>query len=291
MIDFSEVSTTLKGLSGSGINALPFAFLVAGWVPGIVGMTIITLLTLSTMRLTVLVSHSVKRRMMVHGLAAAGEPLGFRQVSSYLMGKWGVFLVDTSLIACQLGGNMAFVAFMISNLGAITNHSISNSTLMLWLFPMMLAISLLPNTRLLSPVSHLGNVALLLAIATVFSVGFSSSTKATLVNNLQTEPNFTDTSGLFLFIGIAAFALCGHAEVLSISMDSSDVTNYMRTLNLCLLALFFAYTSFSIISIACFGAQTASNILINLGQSGFVNIVRGLMTIVVGCNVSLNFQV
>lgn len=307
---FQAFSLTMKSVVGSGIIALPFAVSQAGWLAGTFGMVLIAILSRLTMRQMIQCVHvireqraDVKRRQgqwVSHddsgATDAAGgdeeDAIGYRQIGGAAFGRSGELIVDIALISCQIGSNCAFIAFIASNLHSVLSSpalfpSLSLSTVVLCLFPVLALLAIPRTTTYLAPTSHLGNLALLVGLSTVVWCGWerrSLDQAAGLPTGLSPLPAFNSVSGLCTFFGVAAFAFSAHAEVVAVESDVQEGSKYLGILDICMSFTALLYVSFALFAYGSFGGDTSSNIFLNLGEHTFVTIVKLCMSIVVCFN-------
>lgn len=87
-----------------------------------------------------------------------------------------------------------------------------------------------------------------------------------------------------MFFGIAAFALCGHAEMMAVERDATDKRSYPSLLMSVMSFITVLYAAFGLFGYAAFHELTASNILLNLGDTRFITLVKCALALVLTCN-------
>ena len=92
----------VKGVAGAGIFALPFAFLQAGLVGGVLGVTLLAFLSASSIKLLV----RVKRRVF------GSHAVTYLDVAERVLGEEAGKLVTVAVVACSLGVSTAYLDFI-----------------------------------------------------------------------------------------------------------------------------------------------------------------------------------
>jgi amino acid permease len=77
-----------------------------------------------------------------------------------------------------------------------------------------------------------------------------------------------------IFFGISAFSYAAHCEVVAVEADAISPQIFARVLPISLAIVFLLYILVSFFAFACFGPLTHPNILLNLGSSIVVDIIK-----------------
>lgn len=214
-------------------------------------------------------------------------------------GEWGRVSADTVLIFTQVGSCAAFLVLVMTNVQACLasyGYQWALEWIALPLAPIVLMLSLPRSTTYLAPAAHFGNMTLLIGIATIVYYGVTS--KSSFLDHVHTKglsnlwhvvselPMYSGHPfGILVFFGISAFAFAAHCEIVAVEADSQSRKVYQMVLPSALAFIAMLYTAVGVFAYACFGAHTDANILLNLGTSTFVNLVR----VALSCTLLVNF--
>jgi amino acid permease len=227
------------------------------------------------------------------------DVIGYQQVAYVAYGEWGRISADTVLIFCQVGSCAAFLVLVLTNIQACLasyGHQWPLSWIAIPLAPIVLMLSLPRSTTYLAPAAHFGNLTLLVGVATIVYYGVTS--KSSYLDHVHTKglsnlwhviselPMYSGHPfGILVFFGISAFAFAAHCEIVAVEADSQSRKVYQMVLPSALVFIACLYVSVGVFAYACFGEHTEANILLNLGTSTFVNLVR----IALSCTLLVNF--
>jgi len=202
--------------------------------------------------------------------------IGFRDIAFFVFGRNGMVFTDFILLACQFGSNCAFVSFIISNISSVREDLGIGESIDFIVFPsiflLLCFLCTRKSTAMLSPFALVGNIALLVGIATCLSAAWYVMRPSPLerhphyhISHIQPR---TDLSGFALFCGMAVFSLTAHSEVLSIFPNARSTSQYQSVLFWVMMFISGLYIFFSIVCAFAWGSTTQSNIFLNVGQAG-----------------------
>jgi len=261
---WETLSTIFKGVVGSGILALPVAFKETGLALGTICLLIFAVISLYTHRIIILTIQALRKKQL-------GGPDGrieYQDLSRYTFGWLGEAISAFSMITTQLGGCVSFLVFIAENMRDVTGVSVVN--VMFCLFPVLTLMALIKDGSLFAGTSHLGNLALILAISTVFWYGFSHSPPS---SDLSKYTHFRP-HGLPIFFGIGVYTFSAHCEVVFIEQSMKKRSEFLSVLTSAFVAITALYLAFGALCYMFFGDQTSEIIFENLGTSNFVLFVK-----------------
>ncbi|XP_073990160.1 proton-coupled amino acid transporter 1 isoform X2 [Rhodnius prolixus] len=286
----------LKGNIGTGILAMPDAFMNAGLVLGTVGTLFMGIVCTHCMHILVNCAHELCRRLQVPSLS-------FPQVieQAFLTGptrlqrfsKHTRLLVNTFLVITQLGFCCAYFVFVAGNLQQVYEqyfHKISG----IWyfvvlLFPMIL-LNWVKNLKYLTPAS------LIAAILTVTGLSITFFYILHGLPRTNTVKMFAPWSRLPLFFGTAIYAFEGIGVVLPLENNMQtpeDFGGLTGVLNTGMVIVACLYTAVGFFGYLRYGdhmipGSITFNIPLNelLGQS-----VRLMMALAIFLSYGLQFYV
>lgn len=305
-------SNGFKSIVGSGICALPFAFYASGWLIGILALMCVCASSAVSMQQLIACVRTIRKQQRYQTMTNSVIPeddetihnrtlsfdvnnlderlcedtIGFRQLGQIAMNnsRIGEYIVNISLLSCQLGGNCAFLSFVVSSIYSILTihnltHYLSHTMIVILLFPILCGLALSKSTAYLAPFSHFGNITLLISVLTVLVYSAINTKYGISLNGLQHMSAYTDWTGLAIFLGVSAFSVCAHAEIMAVETDSADRKNFHRVITGVMILITISYALFGIIIYSALGSHTTGNILTSLHSTGFVDIVKISMSI------------
>ena len=222
------------------------------------------------------------------------EAVGYVQVAGVCFGRRGKSLVDLVLIFAQLGCGTAFISLVLTSLQAVA-ASYGIHVRLLWVacgvFPVVLMLALPRTTTYLASAAHMGNATLLLCVATLVFYGVrSSESHFTLAPAFwRNLPLYSGShQGVLIFFGICAFSFAAHAEIVAVESDAQSRQSFQGLiLPLAIASIAGLYISVGVFAYACFLASTHPNVLLNMGASFYVNLVRVAMSLTLVVNFAL----
>ncbi|XP_024084904.1 proton-coupled amino acid transporter 1 isoform X2 [Cimex lectularius] len=204
----------LKGNIGTGILAMPDAFLNAGLALGTFGTLMMGAICTHCMHILVNCSHELCRRTQKPSLNFADVvqqafitgPPTFQPLSSFIRIVLNIFLVIT-----QLGFCCVYFVFVARNLQQVANLYMPETSVTWYLFALLLPMILLnwvKNLKYLTPIS------LFAFILTITGLGMTFSYLLTDLPRTSTVKMFAPIAQWPLFFGTAIYAFEGIGVVL-----------------------------------------------------------------------------
>ena len=243
--------STFKSVFGSGILAFPFAVMSAGLWPAILGTTVMCGWSFYTANLIARCTSFVPTAHSYDEVCAAS--LG-------IAGKW---FGAVNLVVHQILVSTAYLTFAAQNFADVCGApclSATGSGAYSWRViacatPLYVAFCLMRDVSVLSPVSAVGNVAVVLCLAVILYDAAPFMAWANL------EPVGAEgVRGAASFFGIAAFTFAGQTEVVSIYTSMRDKRVYGSVLACVGVVTFVVFAGFGVLVYAAFGRATHVNV-------------------------------
>ncbi|CAA9995095.1 unnamed protein product [Nesidiocoris tenuis] len=294
--NFDTMVHLLKGNIGTGILAMPDAFLNAGLVVGTLGTLFMGAICTHCMHILVNCSHELCRRyqcpsltfsQVVHRSFKSG-PVTFQPFSKLI--RW---IVNTFLIITQLGFCCVYFVFVAKNLKQVMDLYLTRVDVHWYLIALlvpMIFLSWVKNLKYLTPVS------LVAAILTCTGLGVTFFYVFRGLKDVETVRLFAPWEKLPLFFGTAIYAFEGIGVVLPLENNMQNPTDFggwTGVLNASMVIVACLYTTVGFFGYLCYGdhmipGSITLNIPLNelLGQS-----VRIMMALAIFFSYGLQFYV
>eukprot|EP00761_Pharyngomonas_kirbyi_P006626 gb/GECH01006634.1/.p1 GENE.gb/GECH01006634.1/~~gb/GECH01006634.1/.p1 ORF type:complete len:440 (+),score=59.47 gb/GECH01006634.1/:1-1320(+) len=247
-----------KSMVGIGILTLPYAVQNSGLWLGLATMLCLVVICDYTIKLLVYAKNAINEE--------AGEEiaLSYEDVGGAVFGRWGRWLVQFSVVSCEIGVCCSYVIFIDENMNSVVS-SVPKWAWALITLPLLLLLCFLPNMRYLAFTSFIAMIALALAIVVIFVYGFRD----------LTLENFTQRSGAEIstypiFFGIAVFSFEGINMALPVENSMRKPQNYPLVIDITMVSVFAVVIMFALFGYVFFGEDTCSDITLNLPTSGVV---------------------
>uniref|UniRef100_A0A7S2XC81 Amino acid transporter transmembrane domain-containing protein n=1 Tax=Lotharella oceanica TaxID=641309 RepID=A0A7S2XC81_9EUKA len=208
---------------------------------------------------------------IIHVELRGGEDgrIEYQDLSRFTFGWVGEAISAFSMITTQLGGCVSFLVFIAENMTDVAG--VSPFHVMISMFPILTIMALIKDGSMFAGTSHLGNLALILAISTVFWYGFSYSPPST---DMSTYTQFRP-HGLPIFFGIGVYTFSAHCEVVFIEQSMKKRSEFLSVLSAAFIGITALYLAFGALCYMFFGDSTSEIIFENLGTtSNFVLFVK-----------------
>ncbi|KAM0941479.1 putative amino acid transporter, transmembrane domain-containing protein [Dioscorea sansibarensis] len=246
---------------GTGMLGLPYAFRIAGWLVGSLGVALAGLTTLYCMILLIECRQKLEE-----------ETDGSVQIQSYgdlgaeAFGRTGRYLTELLVLVSQAGGAVAYLIFIGQNLSSFFNdtsqHLISPVIfIFLLLLPLEIALSFIRSLSTLAPFSALADACNILAMAIVIKEDFQ------LFNSFSTRKAYGEVWGLPFTAGVAVFCFEGFSMTLPLEASMTNRRQFRWVLSLAFIGITLAYVLFGIFGYLAYGEDTKDIITLNLPQN------------------------
>lgn len=147
---------------GTGVLGLPFAFRIAGWVAGSLGVAIVGVSTYYCMLLLVMCREKLPPEETLGESSRYGD-LGYRS-----FGTAGRYVTEVIIVVAQCAGSVAYFVFIGQNLYSVFQaHGLSMASFIFMLVPVEIGLSWLGSLSALAPFSIFADVCNVLAMGIV----------------------------------------------------------------------------------------------------------------------------
>ncbi|XP_025197685.1 proton-coupled amino acid transporter-like protein pathetic isoform X2 [Melanaphis sacchari] len=285
----------LKGSLGSGILAMPLAFMNAGLVFGLVATAVIGFVCTYCVHILVKSSHKLCRRMQVPALGFAdvaevaflAGPPAFHKFSGLFRG-----LVNTFLTIDLLGCCCVYIVFVAKNIKQVMDEYVLELNVrwyMLMMLPLVIAMNLIRNLKYLAPFSMIANFLVGICMTITFWYVFQD------VPSTKTVPYITDWHKWPLFFGTAIFALEGIGVVMPLENNMKTPQHFIgcpSVLNIGMSIVVVLYSTVGLFGFLKYGDKTEGSITLNLPKDQLLaQSVKVMIAVAIFLTYSLQFYV
>ncbi|KAK4537613.1 hypothetical protein CDCA_CDCA13G3638 [Cyanidium caldarium] len=279
----------LKGFLGLNFLYISYAFSYAGVIRGAVGLVLVALLTFHGCRLLVQVKDEMpqaQERYRAQAAAASSantstdahpqstpapppqdttRPILYGDIGEYAMGIAGKAVVNVSLLLSQFGFCTGYLIFLSHTAHDLARSDLPYAVFVLLPLPVLIPIALLRSVRTLTPFSLVANVGIFTGFASVLVY---------LLFNFEYRPSSPPLRELPVFFGQVTAAFEGIGVVLPVQDSMKDPSYYSMVLAATMVVLSAVLMLIGLLGFMTFGDGTRSIILLNMGQSPAVTVVK-----------------
>ncbi|XP_025422068.1 proton-coupled amino acid transporter-like protein pathetic isoform X2 [Sipha flava] len=286
----------LKGSLGSGILAMPLAFMNAGLIFGLVATAIIGFVCTYCVHILVRSSHKLCRRMQVPALGFAdvaevaflAGPPAFQKFSGLFRG-----LVNTFLTIDLLGCCCVYIVFVSQNLKQVVDSYFEAEMNIRWymliLMPFIIAMNLIRNLKYLAPFSMIANFLVGICMSITFWYMFQD------MPSTKTVDYIADWHKWPLFFGTAIFALEGIGVVMPLENNMKTPQHFIgcpSVLNFGMAIVVVLYSTVGLFGYLKYGKETKGSITLNLPTDELLaQSVKVMIAVAIFFTYSLQFYV
>ncbi|KAJ7971370.1 putative Amino acid transporter [Quillaja saponaria] len=251
----------IVSIVGTGVLGLPFAFRVAGWFAGALGVIITGISTYYCMLLLIQCREKLALEKSSVETRTYGD-LGYR-----CMGTTGRYLTEFLILISQCGGAVAYLVFIGQNLLSIfKGHGLTFASYVFLLVPVEIGLSWIGSLAAFAPFSIFADICNALAMGIVLkddiqqAIGgkFSFAERTAITSNL---------GGLPFAAGMAVFCFEGFGMTLSLQNSMKDRTTFPRLLGQAFAGITLVYVSFGFFGYMAYGDQTRDIVTHNLPRN------------------------
>jgi len=273
--------TFVNGFVGGGLLGLPYGFLNGGLIASAIGLIALSLISNYTLRL--LINCKTKyHQTVIQKIASINEerafndegPQSYADIGKLCFGKFGIVMVNASILVSQLGYCCAYLVFIAENINTLsfTMHiGLSFVHILLGALPILVFLTWIRDLKKLSYSSLISFCAITLSVGAVIEFGFQNVGVRSL-----SEYSWIKISTFPIFYGIVAFSFTIHGLVLDIHKSARDPSIFNRSMDGAMIFVTFAYILFGSLGFLFFGDQTSSIITSNL----YVNVESDVIKII-----------
>ncbi|GAV57270.1 Aa_trans domain-containing protein [Cephalotus follicularis] len=258
---FQALGNILVSIVGTGVLGLPFAFRVAGWLAGSLGVIIAAISTYYCMLLLIQSRNKLALELESTEIITYGD-LGHKS-----MGRAGRFLTEFLICISQCGGSVAYLVFIGQNLSSMLkgqSHTITSYIFML--VPVQIALSWIDSLSALAPFSIFANVCNVLAMVIVLKEDvqqaimgeFSFNDRQAITSNIGDLP---------FALGTAVFCFEGFGMTLALEASMRKRSSFPKLLAQAFFGITFVYVLFAFLGYMAYGDQTKDIVTLNLPQN------------------------
>ncbi|KAE9585328.1 putative amino acid transporter, transmembrane domain-containing protein [Lupinus albus] len=246
---------------GTGVLGLPFAFRVAGWVAGSLGIAIVGIATFYCMLLLVRCKEKL----------ASEEPLvesrTYGDLGNRCFGTPGRYLAELLISVALCGGSVAYLVFIGQNLHSVfQSDGLSLASYIFMLVPVEIGLSWIGSLSALAPFSIFADICNALAMGIVVKEDIGKA----LVSGFSFEERTTITSnigGLPFAAGMAVFCFEGIGMTLALENSMQDRAKFPKLLAQTFGGITFVYILFGFCGYIAFGEETRDIVTLNLPRN------------------------
>ncbi|EOA29609.1 hypothetical protein CARUB_v10013754mg [Capsella rubella] len=247
----------IVSIVGTGVLGLPYAFRIAGWFAGSLGVIIVGFATYYCMLL--LIQCRDKLESEGEEESKTYGDLGFK-----CMGTKGRYLTEFLIFTAQCGGSVAYLVFIGRNLSSIfTSYGLSMVSFILILVPIEVGLSWITSLSALSPFSIFADICNIIAMSFVVKENVEMVIDGDFSFSDRTAISST-IGGLPFAGGVAVFCFEGFAMTLALENSMRDREAFPKLLAKVLAGITFVYVLFGFCGYMAYGDQTKDIITLNL---------------------------
>lgn len=262
------LANVVVSIVGTGVLGLPFAFRVAGWLAGSIGLIVAGVSSYYCMLLLV----ECRKKLASEKESSEAETYGDLGYKS--MGAAGGYLTEAVIFLSQCGGAVAYLAFIGKNLESIfQGHGFTMVSFVFLLVPIEIALSWIGTLSAFAPFSSFANICNVLAMALVVKEdiqmvikrGFSFRDRKAISSNL---------GGLPFATGMAVFCFEGFSMTLSLEASMKERRTFPKLLAMIFSGIAILYVLFGMSGYLAYGDETRDIITLNLPQNWTTTLVQ-----------------
>ncbi|XP_038971952.1 amino acid transporter ANT1-like isoform X1 [Phoenix dactylifera] len=249
---------------GTGVLGLPFAFRVAGWLAGSLGVAAAGLGNYYCMLLLVQCRHKLEEEE--EEIDKPNQIQTYGDLGEKAFGSVGRYLTELLILVAQTGGSVAYLVFIGQNLSSVFSSTktkdqpISPSVfIFLVLLPVEIVLSFIRSLASLAPFSAFADACNVLSMAIVMKEDFQLFNRP-----LKTRNAFNGALGLPFAAGVAVFCFEGFSMTLALERTMTERKKFHWVLCQAFLGISLAYICFGIFGYFAYGDETKDIITLNL---------------------------
>ncbi|CAA7407457.1 unnamed protein product [Spirodela intermedia] len=250
------LGNVVVSIVGTGVLGLPYAFRVAGWAAGSLGVAAAGLSTYYCMILMI-----ECRKRLEEGDASI-RIRSYGDLGEKAFGGRGRFLTELLVLVSQAGGATAYLVFIGQNLSSVFPGRIpSYAFLFLLVLPLETAISFIRSLSAIAPFSALADVCNVLAMSIVVKDDLQLLGD---LSELRTRSAFNGVLGLPFAAGVAVFCFEGFSMTLPLEDSMAERETFRWVLSRAFLGITLCYAGFGIFGYLAYGDATRDIVTLNL---------------------------
>ncbi|XP_054275982.1 proton-coupled amino acid transporter-like protein pathetic [Macrosteles quadrilineatus] len=285
----------IKGCLGTGLLAMPAAFMSSGLLFGLVATFFIGCICAYSIHILVKCAHKLCKRLRVPSLgiddiaevAFRSGPPSMREFASSAR-----FIVNLFLVLDLLGCCCVYIVFVAKNTKQVLDVDLDNKLdLRLYivaLLPFLIITNLIPHLKYLAPFSMLANILMATGLCITFYYIFQD------LPSITSRQNFSSLNQLPIFFGFAIFALEGIGVVMPLENNMKTPTHFIGCpgiLNTGMFVVVMVYSSVGFFGYLKYGDATEPSITLNLPHTTLARSVKVMIAVAIFLTYSLQFHI
>ncbi|RWR78331.1 Amino acid transporter [Cinnamomum micranthum f. kanehirae] len=248
----------IVSIVGTGILGLPYAFRIAGWLAGSLGVILAGISTYYCMLLLVECKERLEREE-----GTRGEEVGigtYGDLGEKSFGRRGRILTESIVLIAQCGGAVTYLVFIAQNLLSIFSTStLTFSSFVFLLIPVEIALSWIRSLSALAPFSAMADVFIVLAMVIVVK-----DELPLLGKKRRMREAVTSVGGLPFAAGVAIFCFEGFSLTLPLQASMKERKRFPLLLSLAIMGITTVYLCIGLFGYLAYGEETRDIITLNL---------------------------
>lgn len=269
---FGVFINIVKTFAGAGTFALPWAVGNAGLWGGIVGMLLVAVLSLFTIRTLLKCGERVydqKRKSDISGNQV--PPPSYPDIGRAAYGELGSMTISLFSALMCFGVCIAYYNLIGTNITQVLSGKFPDVQpwmIIAPIYPLTIFLSCLTDLTKLAYTSIAGSAALLIAMGSVIVYGIEEV-------KISNDYSVFEWKTIPLFLGGAAFLFCDHVVLIPLYNTCGDTKRFPRILDFAVIFVTVINVVFAAMSYAFFGNGICGNVISNLPDGSIVgDIVR-----------------
>ncbi|CAG4962234.1 unnamed protein product [Parnassius apollo] len=300
--DMDTLIHLLKGSLGSGILAMPMAFLNAGLYFGLVATFLIGGICTYCVHVLVKTSHELCKRIQKPSLGFAETAEAAFLAGPPAMHKFSRLakaLVNWFLVVDLLGCCCVYIVFVAKNVKQVVDylakdsewfpHDMDIRIYMALLLPLLIAMNLIRNLKYLAPFSMIANLLVGTGMGITFYYLFQD------IPSISERKAFAGFDHLPTFFGTAIFALEGIGVVMPLENNMKTPNHFIGCPGVLNTGMFFVVSLYAFVGFfgyLKYGDATSGSITINLPEDEVLGqSVKLMIAVAIFFTYSLQFYV
>ncbi|KAL3715937.1 hypothetical protein ACJRO7_007659 [Eucalyptus globulus] len=255
------IGNILVSIVGTGVLGLPFAFKVAGWLAGAVGVVVTGVATYYCMLIL------VQCRDKLASQEESADVKTYGDLGSKCMGKAGRYLTEFLITISQCGGAVAYLVFIGQNLSSIfEGHRLTFASFIFLLVPLQIALSWINTLSALAPFSIFADVCNVVAMGFVVKEDIQQALggQFSFGDRKAISP---DIRGLPFAGGMAVFCFEGFGMTLALEASMKERRTFRKVLAQAFSGIILVYVMFGFFGYMAYGDETADIVTLNLPRA------------------------
>ncbi|WRX25215.1 Amino acid transporter [Theobroma cacao] len=255
------IGNIIVSIVGTGVLGLPFAFRIAGWLAGSIGVILAGLATYYCMLLLVQCRDRLASEKELPGTTTYGD-LGYR-----CLGRPGRYLTEFLIFISQCGGSVAYLVFIGQNLASIVKgHGLTIASYIFLLVPIEIALSWIGSLSAFAPFSIFADICNVLAMGFVVKEDIQQAIGGDFL--FRDRKAITDNIGGLPFAGgMAVFCFEGFGMTLALEASMKERRTFPKVLAMAFTWITLVYVLFGIFGYMAYGDETKDIITLNLPKN------------------------